>query len=295
MKVKFWGVRGSIPSPGPATARYGGNTTCIEVRSDAGELIILDAGTGIFPLSHSLFPEFPLTAHIFNTHTHWDHIQGLPFFIPFFVPGNNVIIHGAMDPVSQKGISEILSAQLQYRFFPIREAELNAEIEYVSLFEKQSVEFGDVKVTPVMMNHPVINFGYRIDCNGKSVFFTGDHEPPYNIYEPDDEEYGEYQELIDQKNESILNMIQGVDILISDASYTPEEYPAKKGWGHGTYDTGIAMAKDIGAKKLYCTHHEPTRSDDMLEQVFAEALVRNPRKEGDPEYFLAQEGLEIEI
>ena len=294
MKVRFWGVRGSIPSPGEHTIRYGGNTTCIEVRTDEGALIILDAGTGIFPLSQSLFPEFPLQSHIFNTHTHWDHIQGLPFFIPFFVPGNQVNIYGASDPISQKGISEILTTQLQYRFFPIREAELKAEIVYQSLVESQTIQVGDAVVTPVLMNHPVINFGYRIDCNGKSMFFTGDHEPPSNIYTPEDEEYGEYQSLIEQKNKSMIDVIQGVDVMIADASYTPEEYEAKKGWGHGTYDSNIAMACDAGVKKLYCTHHEPTRSDDDLEAVFKAALERNPRKEGDPEYFLAQEGLMIE-
>ncbi len=294
MKIRFWGVRGSIPSPGPQTVRYGGNTTCIEVRSDNGELIILDAGTGIFPLSQSLFPEFPLQAHIFNTHTHWDHIQGLPFFIPFFVSGNQVNIYGASDPISQKGISEILTTQLQYRFFPIREAELKAEIAYQSLVESQKIHIGDAVITPVLMNHPVINFGYRVDCHGKSMFFTGDHEPASNIYAPEDEEHDEYQTLIDQKNQSIIDAIQGVDVMISDASYTPEEYPAKKGWGHGTYDMGMAMARDAGVGKLYCTHHEPTRSDDALEIVFAEALARNPREEGDPEYLLAQEGLEIE-
>ncbi len=296
MKIKFWGVRGSIPSPGPATVKYGGNTTCIEVRTDAGELIILDAGTGIFPLSQSLFSEFPLTANIFNTHTHWDHIQGLPFFIPFFVPGNRVKIHGAADPVSQKGISEILTAQLQYRFFPIREVELKADIEYHSLKEGERVTIGDATVTPVMMNHPVINFGYRIDCNGKSLFFTGDHEPLRNIYTPEEpEEYAEYGEIMAQKNRAIMDVIRGVDLLIADTSYTPEEYMQKIGWGHGTFDTSIQMAKEAKVKALYFTHHEPTRSDNALEAVFAEALYRNTRHEGDPEYFLAREGLEIKL
>jgi len=296
MKIKFWGVRGSIPSPGPATVKYGGNTTCIEVRTDSGELIILDAGTGIFPLSQSLFSEFPLVANIFNTHTHWDHIQGLPFFIPFFVPGNTVKIHGAADPVSQKGISEILSAQLQYRFFPIREAELKSDIEYFSLKEGEKTTVGDAVVTPVMMNHPVINFGYRIDCNGKSLFFTGDHEPLRNIHTQEDpEKHAEYKEVMDQKNQTIMDVITGVDVLIADTSYTPDEYMQKIGWGHGTFDSSIQMANKAKAKVLYCTHHEPTRSDNALEAVFAEALSRNAHREGDAECFLAYEGLEIEL
>jgi len=296
MKIKFWGVRGSIPSPGPATVKYGGNTTCIEVRTDAGELIILDAGTGIFPMAQSLYSEFPLTAHIFNTHTHWDHIQGLPFFVPFFVPGNRVKIYGAEDPVSQKGISEILSVQMQYRFFPIREAELKADLEYFSLKEGEKVTVGDATITPAMMNHPVINFGYRIDCNGKSIFFTGDHEPWRNIYKPDQpEDYAEYQTLIQQKNQALLEVIEGVDVVIADSSYTPDEYMQKIGWGHGTFDSSIQIAKKAKAKRLYFTHHEPTRSDNALEAVYDEALSRNTRKKGDPEYFLAREGMEIEL
>jgi len=293
MKIKFWGVRGSIPSPGAKTVRYGGNTTCIEVRLDDNTLIVLDAGTGIFPLSQTLFSEFPLDCHILNTHTHWDHIQGLPFFIPLFVEGNHVHIYGASDPISHNGISEILTTQLQYRFFPIREVELKSNVHYQSLIESKSIQIGDATITGIMMNHPVINLGYRIDCKGKSMFFTGDHEPPYNIYSPEDDEYDEYQSIMNEKQEHLIDVIQGVDVMIADCSYTPEEYPTKKGWGHGTYDSSIQLAKKAHVGTLYCTHHEPTRSDDALEQVFAEAMARNPRQAGDPEYRLAQEGLEI--
>jgi len=293
MKVKFWGVRGSIPSPGPKTVRYGGNTTCIEVRLDDNTLIVLDAGTGIFPLSQTLSTEFPMACHILNTHTHWDHIQGLPFFIPLFVQGNHVHIYGAADPISHNGIQEILTTQLQYRFFPIREVELKSDVHYQSITESKCIQIGDATVTAIMMNHPVINLGYRIDCHGKSMFFTGDHEPPYNIYQPDDDGYSEYQSIIDEKQQHLIELIHGVDVMIADCSYTPEEYPAKQGWGHGTYDSSIQLAKQAKVGALYCTHHEPTRSDDALETVFAEAMQRHPRKAGDPEYHLAQEGLEI--
>jgi phosphoribosyl 1,2-cyclic phosphodiesterase len=122
MKVRFWGVRGSIASPGQHTLRYGGNTTCIEVRTDDGHLIILDAGTGIFPLAQQLLKSMPVQANIFMTHSHWDHIQGLPFFTPLYIPGNKVRIHGAYDIVSQRGIEQIMEVQLQYSFFPVREA-----------------------------------------------------------------------------------------------------------------------------------------------------------------------------
>lgn len=295
MKIKFWGVRGSIPVPGPNTARYGGNTTCIEIRTDDNELIILDGGSGIFPLAQTLLGEMPVTANVFVTHSHWDHIQGLPFFIPIFIPGNRLLLHGAYDFVSGRGVEQVMDVQLQYSFFPIREAEMKASIEYFTLSPGQVVQLGSATVTAVLLNHPVINFGYRIDANGKSVFFTGDHEPYYNIYAPADESFQEYQALIEEKEKSIVEVLSGVDVLIADTSYTVEEYPAKKGWGHGTYDSAIALAKKAGTKILYCTHHEPTRSDAALEQEFDKVLARHPRQQGDPEYRLAREGEEIEI
>lgn len=293
MKVRMWGVRGSIPSPGPRTVRYGGNTTCIEVRSDDDSLIILDAGTGIFPLSQSLLACLPVTANIFITHTHWDHIQGLPFFIPIFIPGNTLRIHGAYDIVAMQGIEQVMSVQLQYSYFPIREAELKARIEYETLTVGEPVAVGDATVTPVLMNHPVTDLGYRIECNGRSVFFTGDHEPWLNIYAPDDPEHANYQAMVDQRRAELDAAIGAVDVLIVDSAYTLAEYPQKIGWGHGTFDAAIAMAKRVGAKRLICTHHEPTRSDDDLEKVFAEALERHP--EPGCEVMLAREGMEIEL
>ncbi len=291
MKVKFWGVRGSIASPGPHTVRYGGNTTCIEIRTDANELIILDAGTGIFPLSQTLLAELPVQANVLITHSHWDHIQGLPFFIPNFIPGNLLRLHGAFDPVSGKGVEQVMSVQLQYSYFPVREAEMKARIEYVTLAPEQTIQIGSATITPYLLNHPVINFGYRIEANGKSVFFTGDHEPPYNIYEPGDAEYAEYQAFVDEKEAAIQAAIRGVDVLIADTSYTAEEYPAKKGWGHGTFNSSIRAARQAGAKVLYCTHHEPTRSDEALEAAFAQALADNPAPPGDRlDIRLAREG-----
>ena len=290
MKIRFWGVRGSIASPGPKTVRYGGNTTCIEIRTDNNELIIIDAGTGIFPLSQTLLTEMPVTANVLITHSHWDHIQGLPFFIPNFIPGNTLRLHGAFDPVSGKGIEQVMAVQLQYSYFPVREAEMKARIDYVTLAPEQSIQIGSATVTPFLMNHPVIDFGYRIEANGKSVFFTGDHEPPQNIYAPGDEEYAEYQTFVDEKADDIRRAMQGVDVLIADCSYTEQEYPSKKGWGHGTFNTSIQYAQEAGAKVLFCTHHEPTRSDDALDAAFEQVLADHPAQAGHPEYRLAREG-----
>ncbi len=296
MKVRFWGVRGSIPAPGPHTIRHGGNTTCLEVRSDDNSLIILDAGTGIFPLAQGLLRQMPVQANVFITHTHWDHIQGLPFFTQLYIPGNSVRIHGGFDVVSGRGIDQIMEVQLQYSYFPVREAEMKANIEYETLAIGEPVSVGDATVTPLMLNHPVVNFGYRIECKGKSVFFTGDHEPWVNIYAPEDEGYAEYQQNVDVQMGQLDRAIAGIDLLIADSSYTAAEYPAKVGWGHGTLEGNIEWARRLGVKKLVCTHHEPTRSDDELERVFAAALEStgySPGRAGEPEVLLSSEGMEL--
>ena len=270
--------------------RYGGNTTCIEIRTNRNELIVLDAGTGIFPLSQALLAELPITANVLITHSHWDHIQGLPLFIPNFIPGNTLRLHGGFDPVSGKGIEQVMSVQLQYSFFPVREAEMKARIEYVTLLPNETVQVGSASVTPCLLNHPVINFGYRVECDGKSVFFTGDHEPPYNIYEPGEAHYDEYQGFVNEKNQAVLDAMRGVDVLIADSSYTDVEYASKKGWGHGTFSSSITTARAAGAKTLFCTHHEPTRSDDALEAVFAAALNANAEHAAGLDIRRAREG-----
>lgn len=295
MKIKFWGVRGSIPSPGPSTMRYGGNTTCIEVRTDDNELIILDGGSGIFPLSQTLLRELPVTVNIFNTHSHWDHIQGLPFFIPIFIPGNRIKLYGSFDPVSGEGPERVINVQMQYSYFPVREAEMKTHIEYFAVMPDEPVEVGSAVITPVLLNHPVVNYGYRIDCNGRSVFFTGDHEPHTNIYDPGEDGHAEYQSLIELQHQSIVKSVRGVDVLIADSAYTQDEYQTKKGWGHGTFDGCIELAKAADAKILYCTHHEPTRSDDALEKVFAEAVARHDIGGNKLDIRLAREGDEILI
>ena len=183
-----------------------------------------------------------------------------------------------------------MSVQLQYSYFPVREEEMKGRIEYVTLSPGEPIQVGSATVTPCLLNHPVVDFGYRIDCNGKSVFFTGDHEPPYNIYDPQDEGYAAYQSLVDEKNRAIVEAIRGVDVLIADTSYTAEEYPAKKGWGHGTFATSIELAQQAGVQVLFCTHHEPTRSDDALESAFAKALSQRGAPQQGLDIRLAREG-----
>ncbi|GAB3460713.1 MBL fold metallo-hydrolase [Massilia terrae] len=295
MRFRFWGVRGSIPSPGPRTVRYGGNTTCIEVNTDGGALIILDGGTGLFALAQHLLPRLPLKANIFITHSHWDHIHGLPFFTPLFVKGCEVRLHGAHDPVTGHGIEHVMGVQLQNSYFPVSETQLSATLDYRTLSPGVAIKVADAVVDNVVMNHPVINLGYRITCGGKSLFFTGDHEPFFhNPHAAGSEEHRQFEAAAAERSRDIDAAMQGVDALVVDCSYTVDEYPAHQGWGHGTFDAAIAMAMRTGARTLYCTHHEPTRGDDELEAVFAAALARNPLPPG-LRVVLAYEGLEVEL
>jgi phosphoribosyl 1,2-cyclic phosphodiesterase len=288
MKFRFWGVRGSIPSPGPRTARYGGNTTCIEVRTDDDTLIILDAGTGLFPLAQHLLARPPVHANIFITHSHWDHIHGLPFFTPLFVKGSRVRLHGARDLETGHGIEHVMGVQLQNSYFPVGETAMAATIDYRTLDIDVPIEVGDALVSNVLMNHPVTNLGYRIECNGKSVFFTGDHEPWHNPHA------APHAGLIERERR-MDTVMAGVDALIVDCSYTRDEYPSKQGWGHGTFDGAFEMALRVGARALYCTHHEPTRSDDELEAAFADVMARYADRLGDLQVLLAYEGLEVDL
>lgn len=289
MELRLWGVRGSIPAPGPDTVVHGGNTTCIEVREDSGELIVLDAGTGIRGLGLALARQMPVTAHLFITHSHWDHIHGLPFFVPLFVPGNRVIVHGPPDLVTGEGIERVMNVQMQYSYFPVREAELRATLDYRTLSPGESVAVGKATVTPVLLNHPVLDYGYRIDCGDKSCFFTGDHEPHANLYPPEDPAHASCQALVDERQAELLAAIAGVDLIVADCAYGSAEYASRRGWGHGTFASSIRMAKEAGARRLVCTHHEPTRSDAELLSLF-DAELAAAGDLGGLQVVLAREG-----
>jgi len=293
MKVRFWGVRGSIPTPGSDTAKYGGNTTCIQVETQDGQQLILDAGTGIRPLGLQLMQQQSLNCSVFISHTHWDHIQGLPFFVPLFTPQATVRLYGAFDPVYQKDLKHILTQQMEYCYFPVREMELKAQHSYHTLREGDVVDVGSAQVQCVLMNHPVLTYGYRVDCDGGSLFFCGDHEPPHNIYEPEDPEYAMYQALIEEKVNRIARVAHGVDAILVDAMYTETELESKRGWGHGTIQSGLDLARKAQAKTVYFTHHDPTRTDLKLDEIL-KALRANSQPD-DPAIVMAFEGLEFSL
>ncbi len=288
-------MRGPGEGIDPRTARYGGNTTCIEVRTDAGALLILDGGTGLFPLAQHLVQQGPVAANIFITHSHWDHIHGLPFFAPLFVKGNRVRLHGAHDEITGHGIEHVMNVQLQNSYFPVGEAQMSATLDYRTLDVGVPIALEDAVVSNVAMNHPVLNLGYRIDCNGKSLFFTGDHEPWPNPHPAGSAGHAACEEQLRERERRMDAVMRGVDALIVDCSYTREEYPSKLGWGHGTFDGAFDMALRVGARALYCTHHEPTRGDDELEAVFAGVMARYEGRLDGLQVFLACEGLEVDL
>jgi len=268
MRFRFWGTRGSLPAPGPDTVKYGGNTTCIEIRTENDELIILDAGTGIRELGMELAQRDLLDCHLFISHTHWDHIQGAPFFLPLFKPGNKVAIYGPPDPVAMTGIETVLSRQMAYPHFPVRVVELQADIVYETLTDGHVVDLGFATVSTHLMNHPAMNFGCKIKCEGKTIFFTGDHEPHFNIYQPDDDGYEEYEEVVSERCQALEDCLQGVDVFIADAQYTEEEYRTKQGWGHSTFEKTLELARRAGVGKTFLTHHETSRSDSEVDAIF---------------------------
>ncbi|MHC1751038.1 MBL fold metallo-hydrolase [Humidesulfovibrio sp.] len=299
MRLVFWGTRGSIAAPGANTAGFGGNTTCLEVDTGSGERaalndhIILDAGTGIRALGLALAKSRPVRCAVFITHTHWDHIQGLPFFVPLFVPGSRVAIHGPFDPVGLKDIRGVLEGQMAYPYFPVSSAELKADISYQTLSEGQSVRVGEATVSAILMNHPVISLGYKVQCGGKALFFTGDHEDYANIYKPDDPLHEEYQGLIEERRQALADFLRGVDVLVADAMYTDAELPAKTGWGHSCPAACARLARLAGIPRLILTHFDPTRDDEALLRFEQDA--RAAHQGPDLAIELAREGLAVEI
>ncbi len=305
MIVKFWGVRGSIPCPGPLTIKYGGNTPCIELRfKDPDRLIIIDAGSGIrelgnYMMAHDL-QKGPIQTEIFLSHTHWDHIMGFPFFTPSYLPNTKIKIYG---PVTLEGdsLEQVISGQMTYRYFPIREIELAADIEYIELKEGK-IDLGDgILLHAKYLNHPILCLGYRFEYKGKVFCTAFDTEPFRNLFSSDpedpmyDEAMAEEGELVaEEQNMVVEQFFSGADLLIHDAQYNMEEYEAgKQGWGHTSFEYACSAAKRAGVKKLVLFHHDPVRTDDQLDELAG--IHCQSDKYSPTEIFIAREGMELEI
>ncbi len=255
-EIKFWGVRGSIACPSADHMRYGGNTSCIEVFID-DRIFVLDAGTGMRDLGQEFLDRDVREAHLLLTHTHWDHINGFPFFTPAYDPARTIhVMAGHLSDVPG-GIQGALAAQMDSPMFPIPLEAMQAKIHFEDFRAGDSFDlYPDVRVKTAPLNHPNGSTGYRIEYGGKSLCYITDTE-----------------HVVGQPDQNILALIEGADLVIYDSMYTEEEFPSKIGWGHSTWNEGMALCRAANVKRLGIFHHEPVHNDDFMDKLAAEATA----------------------
>jgi len=287
MKVRFWGTRGSIATRGGATLRYGGNTSCVEVRPDSGETILIDCGTGAHALGKALVDEGrDAKGHILISHTHWDHIQGLPFFAPLFVAGNEWHIYGPRG--LNQSLRDVLAGQMEYAYFPVALNAFAAKVHYHEVVEG-GFAIGDTRIATQYLNHPALTVGYRLEADGASVVYASDHEP----HSPGAGEG--HHEKPEGGDATHIDFLRDANLVIHDAQYTAEEYPEKVGWGHSTIEYAVDMAIAANVRELALYHHDPMRGDDAVDELLVRARAR-AKAEGSPLIVTgAAEGKTIEL
>ena len=285
MKIRFWGVRGSIPAPGPKTVRYGGNTPCVELTC-GDETLIVDAGTGIRELGFDLMRRAagaPIKGRLFIGHSHWDHIQGFPFFTPLFLPTTKFQVygmHGTMKP-----FQEVMAGQMDPTYFPLQLKDLGSKPEFHEM--GGPLQAGPVKVTYHFLNHPGVTVGYRFEYDGKVVSYISDHEP-----------YGALNvkgEFSAKEDAAVSRFVAGSDLLICEAQYTAAEYQMKRGWGHSTFADVLDLAQKAEVKRMALFHHDPLHDDDKLDARLVESIALISSRKLAIECFAAKEGQIVEL
>ena len=295
--LRFWGVRGSIPTPGPTTVFYGGNTTCVEVRADS-QLIVLDSGSGIRLLGNHLAAEFKgraLELTLLLSHTHWDHIQGFPFFAPAYVANNLVRIMGYEG--YRKGLENTLAVQMESTYFPIGLRQLPSSIIFS---EQKEMDFrvGPVRVRSIFVNHPGVTVGYRLDTTTGSIAFLPDHESyaRMRLHPRAGGEKG--QETLDYcraEDQKLIEFLRDVDVLILDSQYDEAEYQTHIGWGHSCYEDSVTTALAAGVKQLFLFHHDPQHDDARISHFVAHARELASKHGSNMTVEAAREGLEVSL
>jgi phosphoribosyl 1,2-cyclic phosphodiesterase len=298
--LRFWGVRGSYSAPFETHLGVGGNTSCVEIRVD-DHILLCDAGTGIIPFGNEILKEPNVRElMIILTHYHWDHICGLPFFVPAFIPDWNISFFGPGD--SGNDIKSAVSGQMRAPFFPVGTETWLANITYIDPPKENNVSHGPISFTYQSVHHPGTTFGYRIHVNGKDILYVSDNECLF-LNKAIRQKYAEFteeeKELYDaiqvEEYESELTLIKDADILIHDAQYTPEDYRKKTGWGHSCYIDTVNTAIDAGVKELYLYHHDPNYDDKAIEKIEKNALNIIKDRGSKLKCYIAKEGLRIEL
>jgi phosphoribosyl 1,2-cyclic phosphodiesterase len=284
--VTFWGTRGSIPTPGAHTARYGGNTPCVAVEGSRGQLVILDAGTGIRGLGVELVAKQngAVRVEILLSHAHWDHIQGLPHFKPFFAPGNRVRIWGTRQGTAS--LEAILRQQMDPAVFPVPLDALSAELT-VQQVEAGDFALGEFRVRAMKLRHPGTTLAFRLTPSqgGASLAYVTDNE-----LGP-----GGHYDVPGSWRRDFVSFLEGVDLLIHDAMYTPAELQEHRGWGHSTYEEAVTLAQDAAAKRLVLFHHEPEHNDEAMDGLLKAARAFATSRGRPVEVLAAQEGMQLTL
>lgn len=298
--LRFWGVRGSYSAPFDTHLQVGGNTSCVEIRA-GDSILVCDAGTGIIPFGNELIKQAKVREMlIILTHYHWDHICGLPFFVPAFLPDWKLHFFGPGQ--SGADMKEFVSAQMRAPYFPVGTETWLARVDYMNPPENHEINYGPINITYTSVHHPGTTYGYRIKINGKEILYISDNECLY-LNKAIRLKYGEFskeeQELYDamQKEEydSELKLIRGSDILIHDAQYTKEDYDKKRGWGHSCYIDTVNTAIDAGVKELYLYHHDPNYDDAAIDRIYRHCLQIIEDRSSNLKCHIAREGDKIDL
>ena len=281
MRVRIWGCRGSVAAPGADTVRYGGNTSCVEVLLDSGHVLVLDAGTGMRPLGVHMQRQLPAELHVLLTHLHLDHLQGLGFFRPLFMPGLDIHIWGPTSPVQK--LAERIAMYLSPPLFPVHLDDVPSNLTFHDAPEAD-VTIGSARVRAGKVQHQGPTVGYRIEEHGRVFVYLPDHEPSL----------GTELRLVSPEWMSGHDIARGADLLFHDAQYRNDEYPSHVGWGHSSISDVVEFARKADVETLVLFHHDPTHSDDELDTILEMARTAWGEN-GHGELDMAHEGLQLEI